>query len=69
MGNIHPQVTEPLIQEVFASAGHVEGCKLIRKEKVLALAVKLLSERPMYCENGWNFGELIEILTNTLLNY
>ena len=34
MGNIHPQVTEPLIQEVFASAGPVEGCKLIRKEKV-----------------------------------
>ncbi|XP_021716557.1 oligouridylate-binding protein 1B-like isoform X1 [Chenopodium quinoa] len=33
VGNIHPQVTEPLIQEVFASAGPVEGCKLIRKEK------------------------------------
>ncbi|CAO2840300.1 unnamed protein product [Amaranthus hypochondriacus] len=33
VGNIHPQVTEPLLQEVFASAGPVEGCKLIRKEK------------------------------------
>ncbi|KAF2323642.1 hypothetical protein GH714_036440 [Hevea brasiliensis] len=28
-----PQVTEPLLQEVFASTGPVEGCKLIRKEK------------------------------------
>ncbi|KAL6989133.1 Oligouridylate-binding protein 1B [Sarracenia purpurea var. burkii] len=32
-GNIHTQVTEPLIQEVFASTGPVEGCRLIRKEK------------------------------------
>ncbi|TYI93418.1 hypothetical protein E1A91_D02G134600v1 [Gossypium mustelinum] len=35
VGNIHSQVTEPLLQEVFASTGPVEGCKLIRKEKVL----------------------------------
>lgn len=34
VGNIHPQVTEPLLQEVFATAGPLEGCKLIRKEKV-----------------------------------
>ncbi|PPR96132.1 hypothetical protein GOBAR_AA24537 [Gossypium barbadense] len=34
VGNIHSQVTEPLLQEVFASTGPVEGCKLIRKEKV-----------------------------------
>lgn len=34
VGNIHPQVTEPLLQEVFASNGLIEGCKLIRKEKV-----------------------------------
>ncbi|KAF9685326.1 hypothetical protein SADUNF_Sadunf03G0042900 [Salix dunnii] len=33
VGNIHTQVTEPLLQEVFASTGPVEGCKLIRKEK------------------------------------
>ncbi|XP_073299249.1 oligouridylate-binding protein 1C-like isoform X1 [Primulina huaijiensis] len=33
VGNIHTQVTEPLIQEVFASTGPVEGCKLIRKDK------------------------------------
>ncbi|KVH88453.1 Nucleotide-binding, alpha-beta plait [Cynara cardunculus var. scolymus] len=33
VGNIHMQVTEPLLQEVFASTGPVEGCKLIRKEK------------------------------------
>ncbi|KAI3414944.1 uncharacterized protein J3R85_015636, partial [Psidium guajava] len=33
VGNIHPQVAEPLLQEVFSSAGAIEGCKLIRKEK------------------------------------
>ncbi|GLU14216.1 hypothetical protein SLE2022_307990 [Rubroshorea leprosula] len=33
VGNIHSSVTEPLLQEVFASTGLVEGCKLIRKEK------------------------------------
>lgn len=34
VGNIHPQVTEPLLQEVFSSTGPLEGCKLIRKDKV-----------------------------------
>ncbi|XP_052182215.1 oligouridylate-binding protein 1 [Diospyros lotus] len=33
VGNVHPQVTEPLLQEVFSSTGPIEGCKLIRKEK------------------------------------
>ncbi|CAK9324772.1 unnamed protein product [Citrullus colocynthis] len=33
VGNIHIQVTEPLLQEVFGSIGPVEGCKLVRKEK------------------------------------
>ncbi|KAJ7956010.1 Oligouridylate-binding protein like [Quillaja saponaria] len=33
VGNIHPDVTETLLQEVFASIGLLEGCKLIRKEK------------------------------------
>ncbi|CAH9115941.1 unnamed protein product [Cuscuta europaea] len=33
VGNIHPQVTELLLQEVFSSTGLLEGCKLIRKEK------------------------------------
>ncbi|KAJ4959316.1 hypothetical protein NE237_026427 [Protea cynaroides] len=33
VGNIHTQVTEPLLQEVFSSTGPLEGCKLIRKEK------------------------------------
>ncbi|KAK6944716.1 RNA recognition motif domain [Dillenia turbinata] len=33
VGNIHSQVTEPLLQEVFSSTGPLEGCKLIRKEK------------------------------------
>ncbi|KAG0503654.1 hypothetical protein HPP92_003726 [Vanilla planifolia] len=33
VGNIHVQVTDDLLQEVFQSTGPVEGCKLIRKEK------------------------------------
>ncbi|KAK4756867.1 hypothetical protein SAY87_006994 [Trapa incisa] len=33
VGNIHPQVNELLLQEVFSSTGIIEGCKLIRKEK------------------------------------
>lgn len=33
VGNVHPQVTDPLLQEVFSSTGPIEGCKLIRKEK------------------------------------
>ncbi|PUZ45536.1 hypothetical protein GQ55_8G232300 [Panicum hallii var. hallii] len=33
VGNIHLQVTDTLLQEVFRSIGPVEGCKLIRKEK------------------------------------
>jgi nucleolysin TIA-1/TIAR len=33
VGNVHTQVTEPLLQEVFAANGPVEGCKLFRKEK------------------------------------
>ncbi|KAI3779417.1 hypothetical protein L2E82_09134 [Cichorium intybus] len=32
VGNIHPQLTEPLLQEIFSSTGALEGCKLIRKE-------------------------------------
>ncbi|KAL3655593.1 Oligouridylate-binding protein 1B [Castilleja foliolosa] len=33
VGNVHGQVTEPLLQEVFASTGPVESCKVVRKEK------------------------------------
>ncbi|KAL5676537.1 hypothetical protein ACJX0J_012668, partial [Zea mays] len=33
VGNIHLQVTDAILQEVFQSIGPVEGCKLIRKEK------------------------------------
>ncbi|ERN05592.1 oligouridylate-binding protein 1 isoform X2 [Amborella trichopoda] len=33
VGNIHVNVTEAMLQEVFQSAGPLEGCKLIRKEK------------------------------------
>jgi len=42
VGNIHVQVTEALLQEVFQSTGPVEGCKLIRKEKVGFLFVQVL---------------------------
>lgn len=34
VGNIHLQVTDSLLHDVFQSIGPVEGCKLIRKEKV-----------------------------------
>ncbi|GAY37629.1 hypothetical protein CUMW_030490 [Citrus unshiu] len=33
VGNIHPQVTNALLQEVFSSTGPLEGCKLIKKDK------------------------------------
>jgi hypothetical protein len=36
VGNVNPNVTESLLIEVFQSAGLVERCKLIRKEKVHA---------------------------------
>lgn len=34
VGNIHVNVTDKLLAEVFQSAGPLAGCKLIRKEKV-----------------------------------
>lgn len=37
IGNIHPNVTESLLAEVFQSIGPLEGCKLIQKEKVRSL--------------------------------
>ena len=43
VGNIHTQVTEPLLQEVFAGTGPVEGCKLIRKEKVYLFSLVILN--------------------------
>ncbi|XP_042408567.1 oligouridylate-binding protein 1B-like isoform X2 [Zingiber officinale] len=60
VGNVHLQVTEPLLQEVFQSAGLVEGCKLIRKEKSsfgfvdyfdrrsAALAIVMLNGRQLF---------------------
>ncbi|KAL1218915.1 Oligouridylate-binding protein 1A [Cardamine amara subsp. amara] len=32
-GNVHSQVTESVLQEIFASTGPIESCKLIRKDK------------------------------------
>ncbi|KAG9159028.1 hypothetical protein Leryth_018575 [Lithospermum erythrorhizon] len=60
VGNIHTQVTEPLLQEIFAATGPVESCKLIRKEKSsygfvhyfdhrsAALAICTLSSRQLF---------------------
>lgn len=43
VGNIiHVQVTDRLRQEVFQSTGLVEGCKLIRKEKVVFYIYKFI---------------------------
>ncbi|XP_059303029.1 oligouridylate-binding protein 1B-like isoform X2 [Lycium ferocissimum] len=33
IGNIHPQVSETLLQELFQCTGPIEGCKLVRKDK------------------------------------
>ncbi|KAG8099377.1 hypothetical protein GUJ93_ZPchr0013g37087 [Zizania palustris] len=66
VGNIHVQVTEALLREVFQSTGLVEGCKLIRKEKSsygfvdyydrrsAALAILSLNGRQI-------FGQLIRV--------
>nr|ACG37641.1 nucleolysin TIAR [Zea mays] len=60
VGNIHLQVTDTVLQEVFQSIGPVEGCKLIRKEKssfgfidyydrrYAALAILSLNGRQLY---------------------
>jgi RNA recognition motif-containing protein len=39
VGNVNPNVTENLLIEVFQSAGLVERCKLIRKEKVYIFSI------------------------------
>ncbi|OAY71372.1 Oligouridylate-binding protein 1B, partial [Ananas comosus] len=44
VGNVHVQVTEALLQEVFQSIGPVEGCKLIRKEKDTQSAINDLTD-------------------------
>lgn len=55
VGNIHTKVTEGLLAEVFASVGALEGCKLIRKDKVLSLIfVRSMSSRLKYHAN-WTF--------------
>lgn len=46
VGNIHTKVTEGLLAEVFSSAGPLEGCKLIRKEKVIN-RISTLLQRPL----------------------
>ncbi|KAG9449322.1 hypothetical protein H6P81_009287 [Aristolochia fimbriata] len=60
VGNIHVNVTEALLAEVFQSTGPLEGCKLIRKEKSsfgfvdyhdrrsAALAIMTLHGRQLY---------------------
>ncbi|KAJ8628835.1 hypothetical protein MRB53_022158 [Persea americana] len=60
VGNIHVNVTESLLAEVFQSTGPLEGCKLIRKEKSsygfvdyhdrrsAALAIMTLHGRQLY---------------------
>ncbi|XP_026458241.1 oligouridylate-binding protein 1-like [Papaver somniferum] len=60
VGNIHVNVTESLLAEVFQSTGPLEGCKLIRKDKSsfgfvdyhdrrsAALAIMTLHGRQLY---------------------
>uniref|UniRef100_A0A7N0RIM1 RRM domain-containing protein n=1 Tax=Kalanchoe fedtschenkoi TaxID=63787 RepID=A0A7N0RIM1_KALFE len=66
VGNIHTHVTEPLLQEVFASTGPVEGCKLIRKEKSSYGFVHYFDRRAaalaIYTLNGRHlFGQPIKV--------
>ncbi|KAL9691385.1 hypothetical protein QQ045_011806 [Rhodiola kirilowii] len=66
VGNIHTQATEQLLQEVFASTGPVEGCKLIRKEKSSYGFVHYFDRRgaalAIYTLNGRHlFGQPIKV--------
>ncbi|KAK4480756.1 hypothetical protein RD792_013839 [Penstemon davidsonii] len=66
VGNIHIQVTEPLLQEVFASTGPVESCKLIRKDKSSYGFIHYLDRRSaaiaMLSLNGRHlFGQPIKV--------
>jgi len=82
VGNIHTQVTEPLLQEVFAGTGPVEGCKLIRKEKSsygfihyfdrrsAALAILSLNGRHLFGQPikvNWALTLTLQPLTFTLI--
>ena len=49
-GNIHTQVTEVLLQEIFASTGPVESCKLIRKDKVGGVTLLSIFSKTYYLE-------------------
>lgn len=45
VGNIHTKVTDSLMVELFSGIGHLEGCKLIRKDKVcLPLHIRPISQ-------------------------
>ncbi|KAB5513677.1 hypothetical protein DKX38_027583 [Salix brachista] len=71
VGNIHVNVTEKLFSEVFATAGPLAGCKLIRKDKSsygfvdyhdqssAALAIMTLHGRQLYGQAlkvNWAYG-------------
>jgi hypothetical protein len=44
VGNIHLEITDIVLHQVFQSIGPVEGCKLIRKEKVTCALPNKLAE-------------------------
>ncbi|XP_024445449.1 RNA-binding protein 208 isoform X1 [Populus trichocarpa] len=71
VGNIHVNVTDKLLAEVFATAGPLAGCKLIRKDKSsygfvdyhdqssAALAIMTLHGRQLYGQAlkvNWAYG-------------
>ena len=47
--NIHPQVSETLLHELFSCISLVEGCKLVSKEKLHLLFVQLDNIFHRYC--------------------
>ena len=62
VGNIHTQVSEPLLQEVFASTGPVEGCKLVRKEKVYSSLCRLVNFLIVPVNLKFLYGRIISLL-------
>ncbi|KAL0315918.1 UNVERIFIED_CONTAM: Oligouridylate-binding protein 1 [Sesamum radiatum] len=54
-----PQVTELLLQEVFSSAGPLEGCKLIRKDKLVDLSFDILCKLNLAVQHISTFSSVI----------
>ncbi|KAI4344635.1 hypothetical protein L6164_011838 [Bauhinia variegata] len=66
VGNIHPRVTDSLLQEILSSTGPIEGCKIIRKEKDnVSASCNLHDDDLLYVVICWHpmvlFGQPIKV--------